>query len=418
MIGQSLPGWSGGGSSVTSLIAWLDTSSEEQRRVRELISLFAQSESRDELGIGQIRDAFSDTLFPGTSVIQTRARYFLFVPWIYQDGRRRGLDGARLKAWADVRERRLIEALRAAGEVTGLIGRRAGPAVKILPSTIYWSGLVRYGILTRDASADHLGAGLARLSTGVEELDSRELGDWHATLPPPPAGFPDGVPDGFDLRPGEASWLSERILATAPGTLLAHVVDHQEPLDATSAAPWTDSVCARADDEIGGQLRHAWLFSLGMHGAALLYNLLVAERYESAGHSRIVEPVKDFRSRLESWAAECEDARAALRTWDRDDMWRLVLRANPRVSAPTRLFVDTWLDAVIGGSAASPPEDLRRLVAGREQRQKKAQSRLANERLLRTWSGESGSARLTYRWNQVRGIARDLHDGKARDAGA
>ena len=64
------------------MIAWLDTSSDEQRRVRELIALFAQSESRDELGIGQVRDAFSEMLFPGTSVIQTRARYFLFVPWI------------------------------------------------------------------------------------------------------------------------------------------------------------------------------------------------------------------------------------------------------------------------------------------------------------------------------------------------
>lgn len=38
----------------------------------------------DELGIGSIRDTFSDELFPGTSTIQTRARYFLFVPWIMQ----------------------------------------------------------------------------------------------------------------------------------------------------------------------------------------------------------------------------------------------------------------------------------------------------------------------------------------------
>ena len=43
-------------------------------------------------------------------------------------------------------------------------------------------------------------------------------------------------------------------------------------------------------------------------------------------------------------------------------------------------------------------------------------SRLANDRLLRTWSGASGSAPLTYRWSQVRGIVRDLHDGRQRDA--
>src|SRR5437764_14278579 len=100
---------------MASMIAWLDTSSDEQRRVRELITLFSQNESRDELGIGQIRDAFSNTLFPGTSVIQTRARYFLFVPWIYREGMRRGRSGQQLKAWTDTRERKLIEALRDTG---------------------------------------------------------------------------------------------------------------------------------------------------------------------------------------------------------------------------------------------------------------------------------------------------------------
>jgi hypothetical protein len=43
-----------------SLLAWLDHSEEDQRRMRELVALFAQEESRDELGIGAIRDAFSD----------------------------------------------------------------------------------------------------------------------------------------------------------------------------------------------------------------------------------------------------------------------------------------------------------------------------------------------------------------------
>lgn len=48
-----------------STIAWLDLSREEQRRMREVINLFSQTESRDELGIGQVRDSFSDQLFRG-----------------------------------------------------------------------------------------------------------------------------------------------------------------------------------------------------------------------------------------------------------------------------------------------------------------------------------------------------------------
>jgi len=30
-----------------------------------------------------VRDAFSDLMFPGTSTAQTRATYFLLVPWYY-----------------------------------------------------------------------------------------------------------------------------------------------------------------------------------------------------------------------------------------------------------------------------------------------------------------------------------------------
>src|SRR5215212_3682988 len=117
------------------MIAWLDTSSDEQRRVRELIALFSQSDSRDELGIGQIRDAFSDLLFPGTSVIQTRARYYLFVPRCYTAGKAAGTFGSANRKQGEAQERQLIKTLRDANleDAAGLIGSRVGPSVKTLP---------------------------------------------------------------------------------------------------------------------------------------------------------------------------------------------------------------------------------------------------------------------------------------------
>lgn len=39
-----------------SLIAWLDASSEEQWRMRDIIRLFADRERRDGLGLGHLRD--------------------------------------------------------------------------------------------------------------------------------------------------------------------------------------------------------------------------------------------------------------------------------------------------------------------------------------------------------------------------
>jgi hypothetical protein len=61
---------------------WLDYSEYERRQAMEGIDLFGEDETRDKLGLGTIRDGFADLLFPGTSTIQTGARYFLFVPWV------------------------------------------------------------------------------------------------------------------------------------------------------------------------------------------------------------------------------------------------------------------------------------------------------------------------------------------------
>jgi hypothetical protein len=57
-----------------STIARIDYDSEANRRAQRILTLFREKDTRDELGFGPIRDAISDTLFPGTSVIHTRLR--------------------------------------------------------------------------------------------------------------------------------------------------------------------------------------------------------------------------------------------------------------------------------------------------------------------------------------------------------
>ena len=42
----------------------------------------------DEVGVLEVHRAFADRFFPGTSVLHTRLRYSLFVPWIYLDVQR------------------------------------------------------------------------------------------------------------------------------------------------------------------------------------------------------------------------------------------------------------------------------------------------------------------------------------------
>ncbi len=68
-----------------STFAWLVASEHDRRRALDVIHLFRLRDTRDQLGIAGIRDAWADLLAPGTSTIQTRPRYFFFVPWIYLD---------------------------------------------------------------------------------------------------------------------------------------------------------------------------------------------------------------------------------------------------------------------------------------------------------------------------------------------
>ncbi len=71
-----------------SLIGWIDFSSTERERVSQVLSMLQEKGTLDELGIGQIRDAFADQLFPGFSTIQTRAKYFVTIPYIFHDYRK------------------------------------------------------------------------------------------------------------------------------------------------------------------------------------------------------------------------------------------------------------------------------------------------------------------------------------------
>ena len=49
-----------------SQFAWLDYSEHERRKMLDIVDLFREHDTRDELGIGSVRDTFADLFFPGT----------------------------------------------------------------------------------------------------------------------------------------------------------------------------------------------------------------------------------------------------------------------------------------------------------------------------------------------------------------
>lgn len=400
-----------------SHIAWLDASADDQRRMRDIIRLFSDRDSRDELGLGQVRDALSDALFPGTTVLLTRARYVLFVPWCFQlaEGKPNPV------GLAERHERELIKALRSSGhdDLTGLLGARVGQALQTLPSTIYWTALRRWAIVGEGyAWKTDVFTPITHEVDGDDERSRRGPAAWSQTIPAAPDGFPSSVPGAFALTHAEAAWLRERILDSAPGTVLAHLMGNR-PTKGTSF-PWSDEAVLDVPGDAAELLLHAEAFSTVMHGASLLYNLLLAEEYENVvpeDRRRLDAPVAEYHTRLAEWSERVAAPRVA--SWDIDEFWRWVLDESSAHIAPASVtFISNWAELVRSAdlSALASNAEAKGLIRDRERRQKGAQARLGNPKRLSAWSGAAGAGALAYRWTTVRDIAIDIHDGLGRDA--
>lgn len=100
---------------------------------------------RDEVGFLTIHQGYADFFFPGTSVLHTRARYALFVPWLFED--LAGLTGSAAQRALRERERQIAGRLKAANEKQ-VIGSRVYPKPSSQPpSTVYWNALHVWGIV-------------------------------------------------------------------------------------------------------------------------------------------------------------------------------------------------------------------------------------------------------------------------------
>lgn len=170
-----------------SSFTWLDYSEHDRQKALEVVWLFAEKGTVDELGIGTVRDAFSDILFPGTSTLHTRARYFFFIPWTYKrlEARQWG-SAAEVAAQARKDEIALINALTESEDTEGVIGIDARETLKNLPSLVYWQGLQTIG----------------------HPVGSSATVFWHPAIPPAPQAFPQKA--SFQLTPTEARFLQDR----------------------------------------------------------------------------------------------------------------------------------------------------------------------------------------------------------------
>ena len=282
-------------------LGWIDFSKSERNKVLGVLDLLSTPGTLDELGIAPVRDGFADLFFPGTSTIQTRAKYFLIVPYALKEIERGKEDEP---GWArrafDETERRCAETLISAGKNTeGIIGARSlsqGRWVKRPPSDVYWAGLRKYGIFLdgRLTLPEYIRAvcamkkqrsALAQAGNRSDQAEENERDDDRAgelfyrqfwRIPTYRSDWMQRL--DIRLTAEEGAFLKEQIIASCPGSILAYILEHNLS-EALACGSFEDlgALIGRFPEEIQNDYALAVSFSHFLYVLRVLYNVIVSE---------------------------------------------------------------------------------------------------------------------------------------------
>ena len=135
-------------------LGYIHSSKEEQARAMQVLKMTSESVALDELGIGRIRDAFADRMFPGISTLQKHMKYFSLMPQVYRKATERRYNRLSEVKTEIVRLERIMTKNLYDGStikwgITGsdTIGKGIGSYVKYDPAYIYNSGMQTFEIL-------------------------------------------------------------------------------------------------------------------------------------------------------------------------------------------------------------------------------------------------------------------------------
>lgn len=370
---------------------------------------------RDEIGFLLIHSRFADHFFPGTSVLQTRLRYALFVPWMYRALLERPKE-LRGRGAAELETRlatRLRDWAHKNGQ-SGVIGERNTKRLMISrPSAAYWQALKTWKLIEpgnrgRLAWERTLEQFRRKDDPDLEEDEEDLVGLVDADFPLAPPEFLQEEKDiGFALRQQERVYLRRKLrgLNSPEGTpsLLAKLVDADISLF-DSRDCFADPVLEMAGEDA------RWLQLAGAASALCgvgrgVYAALVEQLREEDG-------ILDTTYREDLIKASAELAPQAL-TLDVDAMEsELKIGIRPHLR---RVLLDTqaWLrdgtqDVTVLMDAYREAEwDKKRrrsclqdTFTGRERREE--------WRLDPALGGSRAAVPLHYRWGKVQQLLKDL----------
>lgn len=371
---------------------------------------------RDEIGFLIVHQRYADRFFPGTSVLHTRLRYVLFVPWLYRDEQARPAKGLRTQDSMKRREYLLTERL--INESFGVIGSGNYPApVDQRPSQVYWTALQRWGLVralegTGPLSRYQVERIVADKPNGpLKDDEGTPLNgtSWPFVCPEPPdEWYQTGKGTlSFDLTPKEKKFLAKRLRSlTSPKnpdvrSILSLLVGHDV---SSSRTAWSSSICDLAGTERPALERSGHAAALAAIGRAVyaaqvetLCETLDGSKRTATQRDALPQVLERWRTQADrlDWAAFLEDMR------DKSEF-------SPVVSVALRDTL-SWIRA-----GHSDPMRLEEVYRNAEISRKNRRARLSLNQFgvdqRADWDNDHHpiGAPLHYRWDRVQMLLGDL----------
>lgn len=398
-------------------IGWIDFGSNDRNKILSILSLLYAPEAVDELGIGVLRDGFADTMFPGTSTIQTRAKYFLLIPYLLMElEQEKNLTPKTLLECLTKEELALIKLLNQPN-ADGVIGARAGEQLRRKPSSIYWNGLKTYGIfnypvnlsldgyaravcsLTKEKKSI-LSSGHSDMGEGADDKDvsiQNIRGFWRAPVP----GTEWRQSVTIELTSPEAQFLRERIIKSehSKESMLAFILRNNayEVINYDSISMIGEKL--QLPVSIKNDYDMAMRFADFIYGANIRYNIILSERGN-----------EDANEEWDMWYKSV--TRGFMQGYDVNEAFNR-LGISGRNRARLLPFMSRWKQAVVEGD--EPAMD--KLIIAREIELKgKERAKLNNDGVLRWKKGIwLGGGKLQFRYRNARRIIEDIFHGMDGD---
>ena len=402
-------------------LGWIDFSPEHRDKVASVIDLLKPEGRVDELGIGVIRNALSDILFPGTSTIQTRAKYFLIIPRIFKEFQTKYENKKtkpKLKDYLKNRENQIIRILAEKFKDTeelGIIGiTLAGTPINRelarKPSSIYWTGLRLFRIIRTSLSLTEYIAKHDKQESFIDLLaitedekgDDRDAGYEDAFG----VSLPDNNRDwdrelSIDLEYEEAGFLRDKIIDNHSDKLIGQVLKDKKLMDVFVKIRNFRDMCDVFSEKAIPQktkthLKLAKDFDEIIHGAHIRYNCLLQGKFGTDAK------LNEFSETWDDWWRQITTD-GLVHKFDENQLIEL----STTLKTFTRTFVQNWVDGI---RKSKPIPFFDRLVTNQERANKGGKARLrvgATERVS-DWIGIDG---LSYRFPVARTIVNDIKQG-------